>query len=323
MREESMWRSDAPAEDGRRGGPRSLMNQRSNREAQPTTAEEFLCQYVRRGLPVLIKGLVNDWKAVKVWTPEYLADFTANIGDIEVPYRSTPDDMRRLDLQRVQQGNTSLLGILRECERSPDQGREIYLPGLDLLSTAPLVRDLGVPELLKASSVFATSVFLGRNTKCFGHYHPKAQALLCQVQGIKRIWMYPPTELKRLYLFPFWSRAFFLSQVNFYGDRSQFPLMSRARGQLFELHPGDALFIPLHWLHVPEGRGWTVSVTHWWRPHLTEWPLSAATARTLTGIGLEAVRRVLSAARTMFSWIAWRALPWPTCTDRSTRDADG
>lgn len=266
-------------------------------KADAITPGGFVSTYVRQGQPVVIKGLVDDWKAVRQWTPGYLAEFTAAMGDIGVPYRSTPDAMPRMGLERIHQGTTSLLGILRECEASPEQGREIYVPGLDLPPRMPLTDDIGLPALISDRKIYSTSVFLGRNTRCIGHYHAKSQALLCQVQGIKRVWMYPPAELGRLYPFPAWSPGFFRSQVNFYGDRSQFPRVEKARGELFELHPGDALFIPMHWLHVPEGLGWTVTVTHWWRPGLSEWPLNFATTRTLFGIGCEAARRFGSGIR--------------------------
>ncbi len=253
------------------------------------TAADFQRLYVRRGRPVLIRGLVGDWDAVREWTPGYLADCAMLWGDVEVRYRSTPDQMPRVDLARIDQGPRSLVDLLRECEASPDAGRELYVPGLDITG-GDLKEDLGVPDLLSGVGVDATTAFFGRNTRCLGHYHPQGQALLCQAQGIKRIWMYPPSELRRLSLFPTWSEGFFRSQINFYGDRSAFPDLARARGQLFELHPGDALFIPLHWLHVPEGLGWSVSVTYWWRPRLAEWPLTASTLRALVGLGFKALR---------------------------------
>ncbi len=258
----------------------------------PPSREEFLSQYVSAGMPVLMKGVISDWPAVKLWTPEYLAAIAAAMGDIQVPYRSTPPDMARLEMQRIQKGTMSLLDILNECARSPEEGYEIYVPGLNLPPRTPLARDVAIPSQIADREVYATTVFLGRNTKCIGHFHPKTQALLCQVQGVKRVWMYPPAELGKLYLFPVWSDGFFRSQVNYYGDRIQFPRVAAARVQVFELHPGDALFIPLHWLHVPEGMGWNVSVTHWWRPAVREWPFSLASARALLGIGFEWARQM-------------------------------
>ena len=240
---------------------------------------------------MVLTGLVRDWPAVDQWTPTYLADFTAAMGDIEVAYRSTPEDMPRLDLDRVQRGTRSLSEILEECRRSPDEGPELYVPGMDLPDGIPLRRDIGRPGPLSDVDVYATTVFFGRNTKCLGHFHAKTQALLCQVQGVKRVRMYPPNQLGKVHLFPVWSESFFRSQVNFYGDRAAFPRLAHATPQLFELHPGDALFIPLHWLHVPEGPGWSVSVTHWWRPTAREWRPTAATARALVGIGCELARR--------------------------------
>lgn len=258
----------------------------------PMSPEEFARRYTGTGTPVVLRGLLRDWPAVTKWTPNYLAQVTSALGDIQVQYRSTPSDMAKLEMARIQRGTMSLRELLAEIQRSPEEGDELYVPGLSLPPGSPLARDVAMPSVLAASDVYATTVFFGRNTQCIGHFHPRTQALLGQVQGVKRIWMYPPSELRRLYLFPLLSPGFFRSQVNFYGDRSQFPRLSEAKGELFELHPGDALFIPLHWLHVPEGKGWNVSVTNWWRPRLREWTFSAASARSLIGIGLELGRRM-------------------------------
>src|SRR5687767_8444486 len=108
------------------------MSERHDNIAEPMPADEFVRKFVRTGRPVLIKGLVKDWAAVSKWSAGYLADFTESIGDLEVDYRSTPDDMPRMDVGRLDQGKKSLLEILRECESSPAQGREIYIPGLNL-----------------------------------------------------------------------------------------------------------------------------------------------------------------------------------------------
>lgn len=212
------------------------------------------------------------------------------MGDVEATYRSTPSDMDRVDLDRLKRGTMSLRALLEACAEDPT-GPELYVPGLNIPPGTPLGREMGKPAVLEEADVFGTSIFLGRNTKCIGHYHPKTQAMLCQVQGKKRIWMYPPSELPKVHLFPFWSEGFFRSEVNWYGDRKRFPRAAEAKGTLYELEPGDALFIPLHWLHVPEGEGWNVSVTYWWRPTIAEWPIGLSTVRTLAGIGVEAIRQ--------------------------------
>ncbi len=69
---------------------------------------EFTRDYVRANRPAAFAGLVKDWPAVRRWTSAYLADLTARLGDIQVPYRSTPEHMARMDLSRIQQGRMSL-----------------------------------------------------------------------------------------------------------------------------------------------------------------------------------------------------------------------
>lgn len=260
----------------------------------PLTEEAFDRDYLRRKRPVLIRGLASHWGALRKWSPGYLADCAASLGDLPVTVRSTPEAMATMDLSRIDRGRTSLVALLRECERSPDVGAELYVPGLPL-GNALFEEDHGPLNVLASSNVFSTTLFFGRNTKGIGHYHPKSHALLCQVQGVKQIRMYPPEDLGRLSPFPAWSPSFFRSRINFYGDMSGFPKALKARSWLCELHPGDALFIPLHWLHVAEGKGWSASVTNWWRPRLLEWSPNLTTARALIGVGCMAARMRLAA----------------------------
>lgn len=259
----------------------------------PPTSAGFRSRYVAHNQPVAIRGLVRDWPAVRRWSAAHLADFTAARGDLRVPYRSTPEDMARMDLSRIHRGQTSLHDLLRDCQADPG-GPELYVPGISLPPGAGLMEDIAEPGLLAPFRTFGTTVFLGRNTRCIGHFHPKTQALLCQVQGVKRIWMFPPSQLGRLHLSPIWSRGFYQSEANFYGDLAAFPGVRRAGGRMYELQPGDALFIPLHWLHVPEGRGWTAAVTYWWRPGAGEWLRSAGSLGALVGVGAELARRALA-----------------------------
>ena len=258
--------------------------------------DRFLSHNVRANRPIAIRGLVKDWPAVNRWTAQYLADFTRGRGDLQVPHRSTPKDLARMDLARIQQGRTSLHGLLSDCAADPD-GDELYVPGMSLPASAAVTRDIEEPSLLSGLKTFGTTIFLGRNTRCIGHFHPMAQALLCQVQGVKRVWLFPPSQFGRLHLFPPWSESFYQSEVNFYGDVTPFPRLRRAKGIMYELHPGDALFIPLHWLHVPEGGGWTAAVTFWWRPGPVEWLRSAGSGRALVGIGAELMRRAVARFR--------------------------
>jgi hypothetical protein len=270
------------------------MKVRATVDADAITAEAFDRDYVRPVRPVLITGLVRDWPATGACTPGYLADYTEAVGDVDVTYRSTPDGAPSPEQQSFSQGVRSLLDILRECEASPDEGPELYIPGLDIPTGGSLIEDLGLPGLIPAGKVHGSSIFFGRNTRCVAHYHPHAQALLCQVQGVKQVWMYPPGATGRQRLFPPWSGRFFASRIDFHADGGRRLAGAAAPAQLFELHPGDALFIPLHWLHAPRGRGWSVSVTHFWPARPTEWRPDLTAAHTLAAMGFRAVRRLLA-----------------------------
>ena len=269
-------------------------------DREPATVEDFVRDYVRPGRPVVFRGGVKQWPAVSLWSPEYLASYVAYSGDIEVACRRRSATPASADAPPPPWiwARTSLRGMLEECAGAAGEDEaEVYVPGLDVSENDTLSVDLARPEMLPPGKHSRVTIFFGRNTQCNGHYHPRVQAFLCQVQGKKRVWMYPPSEVGKLYMHPVWRRRYYASQVDFYGDRSRYPRVERAKAQLFELNPGDVLFIPMHWLHVPEGRGWSVSVTHWWKPDLMEWPVNALTVRTLVGLALRAVRKALERKR--------------------------
>lgn len=239
--------------------------------------------------PILFRGLVKNWSACESWSPGRLAKIAEEMGDLQVSYRSTPEGMEEVDMQKIRSGKMSLVEFLEECARDPD-GPELYIPGLDLPPDVGLREEIGFPEWLSPTQVSGTSLFMGRNTKCIGHFHPRSQALLCQVKGRKKIRMLAPRYAKHASLFPWWSEGFFVSRVNYYAQSPSREL-ERIPFQEYELDSGDALFIPLHWLHIPEGIGWSATVTHWWPASWREWPVARTSGISMLGIAGEYVRQ--------------------------------
>jgi len=90
--------------------------------------------------------------------------------------------------------------------------------------------------------------------------------LLTQIRGRKRVLLFPPGEIKRLYPFSFRHRFLHISQVSMVEpDHARFPEFQKAARMEVILEPGEMLFIPLFWWHGISGIGENLSINYWWR----------------------------------------------------------
>jgi len=254
------------------------------------SVEEFQAAHLDACTPVVVRGAAKAWGAVSRWTPAYLDDA---IGDLEVPLRRTPMNDAELSVSAVHQGFFPVRELLEQC--SSDDEEEVYIPGIAMKNAPELIDDVERYGFLAGQNLRAISMFMGRNTRCLGHMHPFAQAVLTQVVGEKDVLLFSPSDLARVYMHPWTSTGFFQSRINFHAlQADRFPQLADATPWRVRLQPGDALFIPVHWLHVPVGIGFSASVTHWWRSSPGQWGGLSAALRSVFGTIFSVVSQALT-----------------------------
>lgn len=208
----------------------------------------------RQRRPMILKGVAKSWPALTRWTPEFLAE---QAGDREVEVvigeRETKDagyGMRRLADVFLGRASTS--------------GEPIYLKEFDLLAELPeLQQDVDFSVVERPRHLCEHSAWISNQGARTGYHFDFMDNVLTQLRGRKQLVLVAPTFGPEMYpsdRFDFYAR---LSGVDgFEPDLERFPRFAGARAaeQVFDLEPGDGLYIPRGWWHRAESMTASISM---------------------------------------------------------------
>jgi hypothetical protein len=250
------------------------------RELHGVTPSDLNDELLACAAPVVLRGLAARWPAVQAGRSDadsanaYLRRFCgdatviAMLGGPEIGGRIFyNEDLSGFNFASV---HTRLDQVLMELARHSGNPRpptiyvgsttiETALPGF--VEENPL--DLGQRDAL-------ASIWIG-NQSCIPAHYDLPDNLACVTAGRRRFTLFPPDQLKNLYVGPldFTPAGQPISLVDLHQpDLARFPRFSEAmrHAQTAELAPGDAIFIPsMWWHHVEALECFNVLVNYWWR----------------------------------------------------------
>jgi hypothetical protein len=235
-----------------------------------------------RGRPAVLRGFAASWPAVQAGRESshsltaYLKSFytghpaplfegAASIGG-RFFYNDTLDgfnfESKRASLGDVLDRLCHAVGT----ESSPalyagSVSLPIYFPGFSKTNNAA--------RLIGAGSVLE-SIWIGNRT-CIAPHFDNTENLACVVGGRRRFTMFPPDQIRNLYVGPLdltpAGQPVSLVDIR-RPDLDRFPRFAEAAAvaECAELAPGDAVYIPaLWWHHVEALEDFNVLVNYWWR----------------------------------------------------------
>jgi len=254
----------------------------------------FEREIVPRGEPAVFRGMMNDWPVVQAGkeSDEELArllhsaateePFEAWFGapglDGQFNYNA---DFSGFNFERRLATLEQLLDLLLR-QRGAEQPYSMYAGGIPIRKHLPqLIPTIPVP-MLDMQRDTLISLWLGNRTHTATHWD-QSQNLACVVAGRRRWTLFPPDQLKNLYVGPldFTLAGQPISIVDVdEPDLKTFPRFAEAlkEARQVELTPGDALYLPAMWWHdVRSLEDFGALINFWWRdgepPLLT--PLNA------------------------------------------------
>jgi hypothetical protein len=242
------------------------------------SSEEFFHEHVLARQPVLIKGALTMWNALR-WTPEVLK---AKVGSRPVSYRTEDKP------------ETGLFGDLvdRIFRRDPTAP---YLRNINLAEQLPELLDDITPEPVYSQDNWrshalmpsqwppavkkgAYELFVSRAAAAFPYLHIDywgMSAFLAQICGEKEVILFPPEDAPNLYPS---ARDPLVSEITDF-DTDRYPRLAAARQHRVTIAAGDLLYNPAWWHTTRTTQTAITLIWAYWNRH--EWARLLAQVRTV------------------------------------------
>lgn len=229
--------------------------------------------------PVILRGLVSDWPLVKagvqssVNAGEYLRSFYSGkpVGCFFADSDAGGRYFYNADLSgfNFSSRRVSLLEVLDELQQVKAQPKPagLYVGSVDVDAILPGIRCDNDIQLESLDPL--VSIWIGNSSRIACHFDA-LNNIACCVAGNRRFTLFPPNQIGNLYPGPldFTPAGQAVSMVDFaQPDYEKYPLFAEAVkvGQIADLEPGDALFLPSLWWHHVEGLSdFNILINYWW-----------------------------------------------------------
>lgn len=250
---------------------------------QPGKVPDNLSDYSE---PVILKGLASHWKMVEIGRKsvsslvQYIESFYngkptfAYFGDPGIKgHYAYNEDATKLNYEsKLAQVDEILALIMQHLEDENPPGYYIASNVID--KNFPGLSEhnhITIPLAQKASQTEppVPSIWIGNRSVARCHYDA-SDNIACVVAGKRRFILFPPEQIENIYPGPLsptpGGQA--ITMADFHQpDFNKYPKLKTAfaAGQVAELEPGDAIYIPSMWWHQVEGLSkFNVLVNYWW-----------------------------------------------------------
>jgi LPS sulfotransferase NodH len=233
---------------------------------------EFLEEYYAANRPVILQGLMSQWRAMTCWTPTYLKE---TIGDEQVEIMAGRDADPDYELNVDKHRRTLKLSAYVDMVYSGKITNDYYLVANNTFFQRPaghaLRADIEVftEYLDPAAAENQTFLWFGPAGTVTPLHHDTSNILMAQVAGRKCFKLIAATQWPSLY-----SDFGVFSRVDAGNpDFERWPRFRQARILDLVLEPGEVLFLPVGWWHHVRSLDVSimVSFTNFVFPNRYEW----------------------------------------------------
>ena len=241
----------------------------------------------RKKSPIIITGLMDKWNFIDKLKINNLKKQTIKIkinnsvieqNNTKIIYKTIKDYIYWIENLEKDKNESEIKKFVSEksinvyCAEN-----ENILQELNILSE---IKD-EVSSLLTPLSIINTyPIWIGHSHSRTGlHYDTDYRNLLCQIEGTKKIYLFPPEQTKYMYPSNKFDNGAVCSQVDFWNiDNKKFPEFNKSSYIEILLSPGQIISIPPYWWHAVENIGANVALS------IRSEPFSNVVAKLPTGL---------------------------------------
>lgn len=231
----------------------SILNKplRKLTEVERISHQDFYDQHIKQNKPVLITGMMDNWKAKELWSLDYFE----KIGKDKETF-SYQGNIRQNDTNWQFGAFQDYLNEIRNSDT------DTYLGNMSIAAMFPELLEHVDFSLLNNNVVRnSTSLWIGPPGTITGwHTDRLANNLLAQVEGRKLVFLVSPKDNQYMHTSKKYEPGSKLSDVNMEDfDEKKTPRFRDANVNYTIIHPGQMLFVPQNWWHCVYGLDISIS----------------------------------------------------------------
>jgi hypothetical protein len=209
--------------------------------------EDFLAEYYSANKPVILTDQLHHWRALQVWTPEYLK---SKCGDAVVEVMVGRNNDPAYEINMESHKTTIRFADFVDRVFSAHETNDFYLTGnnhfLKNSAVHVLLDDIALNDTYLRPEIPGHSfLWFGPRGAVTQPHHDEMNILMSQVLGRKSVCLVSPTQTHLLY-----NNVGVYSDVDWDNpDYERHPRFRRVKMITVVLSPGESLFLPVGWWH--------------------------------------------------------------------------
>lgn len=231
--------------------------------------EVFYKNYILASKPVILTGVIDEWKAVLTWTIDYLRErvghkeVNINVSETE---RFIGTKKEGFETLKTQMKFSEYMEYLEK--KGGGYNKQYYLQQESLSESFPELKpDIEIPHYFDEKYLGYMGFWISGANKVSPLHYDVMDNLLAQIKGEKKLVLFAPEQIDLLYPFPIRSQIPHISQVDIERiDSTKFTKFAKAKSVECVLKAGEILFIPVLWWHqVYSQADLNISVNFWYK----------------------------------------------------------